>query len=99
MVEYVVGTLTDRIKLSGTINKEASLSGKICQTENLTGRINIFNSADKYMGVYEITPLVDSQVIPTANKFMSQDVTVKEIPRYNVSNEKGGFTFIIGGIE
>lgn len=49
-----------------------------------------------YTGETEITPKVTPQVLPTANKLVVPDITVKEIPFRLVSNEFGGMTAIIG---
>lgn len=51
---------------------------------------------DYYNGEYEITPQIESQTLLTAQKYMSDDVTVKEIPYYSVSNTSGGNTVYIG---
>ena len=49
-----------------------------------------------YDGDYIVIPKVIEQVLPTREKVMASDLTVKEIPTYEVSNEAGGNTFIIG---
>lgn len=49
-----------------------------------------------YDGSYEVTPMVDAQIIPTAQKFLTADMTVKEIPFFNVGNTAGGSTVYIG---
>ena len=51
---------------------------------------------ENYLGPYDITPLFSTQVLPTAKRLMRQDVTVKKIPQYEVSNDYGGYTLIIG---
>lgn len=51
-----------------------------------------------YKGKYEITPGIEKQVLQTKNRSMRDNVTIKEIPTYAVSNSEGT-TFIIGGIE
>lgn len=51
----------------------------------------------KYEGEYEVTPKVKEQILPTKGKGMEENVTVKAIPVFEVSNEHGK-TFIIGGI-
>ena len=51
---------------------------------------------ENYEGSYVVTPKVEAQVIPTANKFLSNDMTVKSIPYYEVSNTSGGSTVFIG---
>ena len=54
-------------------------------------------SGEKYTGQYEVTPAVKNDVIlRTANMIMTKDVTVNKIPQFEVSNESGGKTFIIG---
>lgn len=50
-----------------------------------------------YSGEYDVTPLPrDDIVLPTANRSMSDDVTVRRIPYYETSNPSGGYTAIIG---
>ena len=49
-----------------------------------------------YDGEYEVTPKTyDEQVLPTKNKRMINNLTVKKIPQYEVSNDSG-YTLIIG---
>lgn len=51
----------------------------------------------KYNGAYEVTPLANEEtVLNTAQTFMSGDVTVRQIPYYETSNETGGDTVYIG---
>lgn len=50
-----------------------------------------------YSGSYEITPSVKKQTLSTKNKLLSKDITVFEIPYYEVSNVANGVTIIIGG--
>lgn len=51
-----------------------------------------------YQGPYMVIPQIATDIIlPTAQKSMSQNVTVKEIPVYVTGNEAGGNTVIIGG--
>lgn len=59
--------------------------------------VTVNSGGDPYLGVYEVTPKLDQEtVLKTAKKVLSKDVTVKKIPQYEVSNEAGGTTFIIG---
>ena len=53
------------------------------------------NISDPYTGSYEITPKVEAQTIPTAQKFMTSDMRIKEIPIYDVGNTSGGRTIYI----
>ena len=49
-----------------------------------------------YEGEYTITPKIDAQTMPTKDKVLTNDVTVKAIPFFNVSNTSGGNTVYIG---
>lgn len=54
--------------------------------------------ADYYDGEYTVVPQpYDAVVLPTIGKAMRDDVIVTEIPYYTTTNEKGGYTAIIGG--
>ena len=54
--------------------------------------------ADYYDGEYTVVPQpYDATVLPTIGKAMRDDVIVTEIPYYTTTNEKGGYTAIIGG--
>jgi hypothetical protein len=50
---------------------------------------------DKYEGDYEITPKVETQTVPTKNKVLIDDMTIKSIPIYKTSNNSGGTTVYI----
>lgn len=50
---------------------------------------------DKYEGDYEITPKVEAQTVPTKNKVLIDDMTIKSIPIYKTSNNSGGTTVYI----
>lgn len=60
------------------------------------GQIQQVNVLDPYDGDYSITPQLTAQTLETAKKYMSNDVEVKEIPIYVVSNNSGGNTVTIG---
>lgn len=85
------GTLVGIIKPSG------SLSGSIRPNANLIGRVAMSVDHEYYIGEYDVTPKIKSQVLETRDKLMSDDVTVRAISFYEVSNPQGGTTFIIGG--
>lgn len=53
-------------------------------------------SGEIYDGDYVVIPKVTEQSLPTAEKFMEEDVTVKSIPYFEVSNEAGGSSVYIG---
>lgn len=49
-----------------------------------------------YEGNYLVTPKVTEQTMPTKDKVMRDDVTIKSIPFFNVGNTSGGTTAYIG---
>lgn len=51
---------------------------------------------EPYEGEYEVTPKISSQILPTAKKLMKDDMTIKAIPYFDVSNTAGGQTIYIG---
>lgn len=56
-------------------------------------------SFPKYEGEYEIIPsLAEDITLETAKKVMTDDVTVRKLPRYDVANEAGGTTVYLGGM-
>ena len=58
-------------------------------------KISEIKDAEPYTGDYEVTPKVEAQTMHTAQKLMAQDVTIKAIPIYNVTNHSGGSTVYI----
>lgn len=65
--------------------------GKIQTATKLVG--------EPYSGGYKIIPKVTEQTLLTKEKIMLDDVTIKEIPSYNVSNTVGGTTFYIATMD
>jgi hypothetical protein len=57
---------------------------------------DVISALPLYDGATEVTPMVNSQVLPTAQKITKEDLTVKAIPYYDVSNSAGGNTIFIG---
>lgn len=49
-----------------------------------------------YYGDYDVTPAVDAQILPTAQKFLTSNIEVAAIPYAEVSNTSGGVTVSIG---
>lgn len=58
--------------------------------------VPVYKDAIPYEGDYEVTPKVNAQTMPTKGKLMEEDVTVKSIPFFDVSNTSGGSTVYIG---
>ena len=55
-------------------------------------------SGETYAGSYIVSPDFDGQQLETADKLMTDDVTVLPIEVARVSNTSGGTTVYIGGI-
>ena len=53
------------------------------------------SDANPYTGDYTVTPTVEGSTMPTKDKYMTKDVTIRPIPYYNVSNTAGGSTVYI----
>ena len=51
---------------------------------------------EEYTGPTTVTPSGSSQTLPTAHKYLAQDITVREIQRWDVGNPSGGTTVFIG---
>lgn len=51
---------------------------------------------DYYKGDYTVTPKVEKQELATRQKFLTENVKIKEIPFFEVSNTEGGQTVFIG---
>ena len=58
-------------------------------------KVSEIKDAEPYTGAYEVTPKVEAQTMHTAQKLMAQDVTIKAIPIYDVTNNTGGSTVYI----
>ena len=58
--------------------------------------IKVYDDVPQYEGVYEVTPKVSEQSLPTAQKFLARDVTIEKIPYFEVGNTSGGTTVTIG---
>lgn len=58
--------------------------------------IEIHDNAPEYEGEYEVTPKFVAQTLPTADKILTKDLTIEEIPYTEVTNNSGGKTVTIG---
>lgn len=77
------------IEVKNTPNQKISVKQDIVT-------VPVHEDVTEYEGAYDVTPKVEEQVLPTAKKFLSKDVTIKEIPYFEVSNTSGGDTVYIG---
>ena len=61
--------------------------------------VTVREETDYYDGDYQITPSVEAQTLPTAKKTMLNNLVVKAIPTFDVSNTAGGTTFYIATMD
>lgn len=83
------------IEVDGGSSVRLPTAGKYCDRDIIVTAAGSAE-ADTYDGEYTVTPKVESQTLETAGKLMDDNVTIKEIPYYNVSNNSGGSTVYIG---
>ncbi len=84
-------------ELTGKLSASGVLFGTISASKVLSAHVSMNVEYDQYTGPYEVTPAVEAQTLNTTNRVMTQDVNIKEIPYYSVSNSAHGETIIIGG--
>lgn len=60
--------------------------------------IKIYDNAPEYEGEYEVTPKIEAQTLPTAERLLMKDVKIEKIPYFEVSNNSGGITASIGEV-
>ena len=86
-----VGRVSGALSAQGGLEAKLSAVGAI-RAETSRGSPD---SYDDYEGPYEVTPLLESQTLPTGGKLMRADVEVEEIPTYRTTNPGGGYTVVI----
>lgn len=84
-------------KLVGTLTGVQGITGCIVQNGQMTGLLATATiaNANPYEGDYEVTPTVEGLVMETRQKYMTDDVTIRAIPFYEVGNNTGGNTVYI----
>ena len=97
----MIGDVMAKVSLDGEIKSKAVIVGDI-SSNCIIGDVEIGKvvieqyGVDEYEGEYSVTPSGEIQILETSNKRMANDVEVKAIPYYDVSNEYGR-TIYIGG--
>lgn len=79
-------TFDGELSISCTLQGELGVVTKVAE-----------NPYPAFPGPYEVTPNLSDQVLETAQKRMTEDLTVKAVPVYRTANPSGGNTIIIGG--
>lgn len=59
----------------------------------------VIGDAEPYEGEYSVLPLPEQQTLSTAKKYCVEDITIKSIPFYEVTNDSGGTTVVIDKIK
>ena len=81
-----------QMALVGTIQPEVSLKAQM--NAAITAQSEVYDDINGYV----IVPSWGTDIVlPTKNKLMKENLTVKKIAQTSVSNEAGGITLILGG--
>lgn len=93
----LIGHIFGKDDITGGILYE-TINGVVSSKKQITGNIALSSEipTNFYDGPYEVTPMVEAQTVQTKDKYMSDDLTVKSIPYFDVSNTSGGSTVYIG---
>lgn len=70
-------------------------AGTPAASVSVTGPV-VAAHGEEYTGPTTVTPSGSAQTLPTAHKYLAQDITVREIKRWSVGNPSGGTTVFIG---
>lgn len=92
-VKTSMTALADQVR---RLSNETSQLGIDAMTEVLS---KISLGTTYYSGPYTVTPTIDDQSLATQGYTMNDNLTIKAIPTYEVSNQQQGTTFIIGGTD
>ena len=90
----MIGTLSEDKVIVGTLCKSESLVSTLSKDKELIAILST-RIENQYNGSYVFTPSKEDQTIDTDYRLLTQDLTIKGIPYYEVSNEHG-ITIIIG---
>ena len=95
--DTLVAAINEAAQSGGSGGGELPAGGTPGQVLTWTANGSAWKDLPTYDGEITIIPQVENtQTLKTAGKYLEQDVQVKEIPQYSVSNDAGGTTFIIG---
>jgi hypothetical protein len=100
-IEYLskFGDIVINNNLSGTLSAGSILYGDLKAGGTLHGVLSMFKGDyEPYTGPYDISPNFEGITIATANRYLSNNITILPIQVDSVSNTSGGRTVFIGGI-
>lgn len=96
----IEGRLQEESRLCGQLQETVTLHGTLQSTADLSANLTVppIRGGIPYGGRYEVTPMIATeQVLETAHRVLSRNVTVKKIPIFITTNPQGGETVYIGG--
>ena len=98
MEHYVVSDKTLTL-LADAIREKSGNSNKLIFPQEFISEIQNLSMGiyENFEGSYEIIPKIIAQNLETKGKVMKDNVNIREIPYYEVSNESLGNTVYIGG--
>ena len=70
-------------------------AGTPAASVSVTGPV-VAAHGEEYTGPTTVTPSGSVQTLPTAHKYLTDNIIVKEIKRWDVGNTSGGNTVYIG---
>lgn len=84
----------------GRLGSTQRITGSLTETAVINGTIVIptYVDVDLYSGDYDVSPDFTGKTLGTANKTLTDNITVKPIEVQTMSNSSGGLTVYIGGI-
>lgn len=91
-------SINSKMALQGVVAAKQTLIGAVTGKQQLSASVNVGGTIrpESYKGEYEVTPTTSAQILETSQKFLEDDVTVKEIPYAEVTNLANGITVTIG---
>lgn len=91
MIEVMV------VPMTVSVNESLTMSVNMSEAYSfeLGGCVNMGGLVDHYEGAYTVTPKAHtSQTLETANKYLTDNVLVLEVPYYETSNTSGMTAYI-----
>lgn len=91
-----MSSITALPTLKGKISSTTkNMAGRLSAIGHLTGHLSVVREREVYTGDYTVTPRAFvSQTLDTADRVMSGNVTVTEVPYYETDNDSGTTAYI-----
>lgn len=105
---FLDGTIFGNISTSSTFL--SSITGTLSPIQNIQGNLSkiiseiegtisappTYSNYHFYEGTYEVIPAAELDItLNTANQILLDNITVKEIPYFETTNDSGGYTVTI----